>query len=274
MVGRAPTATGSAVRAHAATWHGVDAGTPPAPTPEVASVRVIDAVVVLLRLAAATVALAGTQSVWRDGHLAGLVYFTNISNLSFAVVILWAAVASALGRGQPPAVLKGGVTLFLVITGLVSWLVLAPEAPGAPVLAFGLTGGQIEHEVTPVLAVLDFVVLDAHRRLRWRAAGWWVAGLLVYCAFSTVRGLVRPELGYPYGFIDLAALGWGGLTLNVLLYGAAFALLGLLLVLVDRRLPRAALLGTAGRGPTSVPASPAPRAAAPPGGPERQAHGS
>ncbi|MFS0704395.1 Pr6Pr family membrane protein [Cellulomonas sp. 179-A 9B4 NHS] len=217
--------------------------------------RATDVPVVLFRLVAATFALVGTRAVWRDGELDGLVYFTNISNLGFAVVVLWAAVASLRGRGQPPALLKGGVTLFLLITGLVSWLVLAPEAPDAPVVAFGLTGGQIEHEVTPVLALVDFVVLDAHRRLRWRAAAWWVVALLVYCAFSTVRGLVRPDLGYPYGFIDLAALGWGGLALNVLLYGAAFAVLGLLLVLVDRRLPRAALLGTAGRAPSSTPAS-------------------
>ncbi|MFC8190551.1 Pr6Pr family membrane protein [Cellulomonas sp. NPDC057328] len=217
--------------------------------------RATDALVVLLRLAAATLALAGTRSIWRDGDLGALVYFTNISNLSFAVVMIWAAVASARMRGQPPAVLKGGVTLFLLITGLVSWLVLAPEAPDAPVVAFGLTGGQIEHEVTPVLALVDFVVLDAHRRLRWRAAAYWVVALLVYCAFSTVRGLVRPDLGYPYGFVDLAALGWGGLALNVLLYGAAFAVLELLLVLVDRRLPRAALLGTAGRAPASAASS-------------------
>jgi hypothetical protein len=210
-------------------------------------VRATDVPVVLLRLVAATFALVGTRAVWRDGELDGLVYFTNISNLGFAVVVLWAAVASLRGRGQPPALLKGGVTLFLLITGLVSLLVLAPEAADAPVVAFGLTGGQIEHEVTPLLALVDFVLLDAHRRLRWRAVAWWVAALLVYCAFSTVRGLLRPDLGYPYGFVDLAALGWGGLGLNVLVYGVAFALLGALLVLVDRRLPARALIGSAGR---------------------------
>lgn len=217
---------------------------------EVPTVRATDVPAVLFRLVAATFALIGTRAVWQDGALDGLVYFTNISNLAFAVVVLWAAVASLRGRGQPPAVLKGGVTLFLVITGLVSWLVLAPERAGAPVVAFGLTGGQIEHEVVPLLAVVDFVLLDAHRRLRWRAVVWWIAALLAYLAFATVRGLVRPELGYPYGFIDLGALGWGGLAVNVLLYGAGFALLGVLLVLADRRLPGRALVGTAGRAPT------------------------
>lgn len=214
--------------------------------------RATDVPVVLVRLVAATLALIGTRAVWRDGELDGLVYFTNISNLAFAVVVLWAAVGTVRGRGQPPAALKGGVTLFLLITGLVSWLVLAPERAGAPVVAFGLTGGQIEHEVVPLLALVDFVLLDAHRRLRWRAVAWWITALLGYLAFATVRGLVRPDLGYPYGFIDLAALGWGGLGLNVLLYGVAFALLGALLVLVDRRLPARALIGSAGRAQEPV----------------------
>ncbi|WP_196250770.1 Pr6Pr family membrane protein [Cellulomonas sp. JZ18] len=211
--------------------------------------RAADVLVALVRGAFATLALAGTQGIWRDGDLPGLVYFTNISNLSFAVVMVWAAVASLRGRGQPPAVLKVGVTLFLAITGLVSFLVLAPESPDAPVVAFGLTGGQIEHEWTPVLAFLDFLLLDAHRRLRLRAVGWWLVALLAYCAFTTTRGLLRPDLGYPYGFIDLGALGWDGLALNVLLYGVAFALLGLVLVLLDRVLPAHALVGTAGHEP-------------------------
>ncbi|QCB95076.1 hypothetical protein E5225_00570 [Cellulomonas shaoxiangyii] len=206
----------------------------------------LDVVVAQLRLCVATLALAGTQEVWREGDLGGLVYFTNLSNLSFALVLVWAAVASLAGRGHPPAVLKAGVTLFLLITGLVSWLVLAPGAPGAPAVALGLTGGQIEHEVVPVAALLDFLLLDAHRRLRWRAVAWWVGALLLYCAVTTARGLLVPGAGYPYGFVDLGALGWGGLLRNVLAYGTAFAGLGALLVLADRRLPAGALVGTAG----------------------------
>lgn len=222
--------------------------------------RALDVLVALVRGAIATLALAGTQGIWRDGDVPGLVYFTNISNLALAGVMVWAAVASLRGRGQPPAVLKVGVTLFLAITGLVSFLILAPERPDAPVVAFGLTGGQIEHEWTPVLAFLDFLLLDAHRRLRWRAVGWWLVALLAYLTFTTTRGLLRPSLGYPYGFIDLAALGWDGLALNVLLYGLAFALLGALLVLLDRVLPAHALLGTAGREGRHVPAAAADRA--------------
>lgn len=202
----------------------------------------VNVVVALLRFAVAALALIGTKDIWMTGDLDGLAYFTNQSGLMLAVVMVWAGLASLLGRRQPPAWLKGGVTLFLVIAGLVAYFVLAPEAADAPAVAFGLTSGTIEHRITPVAAFLDFVLLDAHRRLRLRHAAYWLGYLLAYCVFAVVRGLVW-DLGYPYGFIDLGELGWGGLGLNVLLYGVGFYALGLGLVGLDRVLPPRALVG-------------------------------
>lgn len=206
------------------------------------SLSVVNVPVALVRFAIATLALIGTHEIWLDGDLDGLVYFTNQAGLMLAVVMIWAGFASLLGRPQPPAWLKGGVTLFLAITGLISYFVLAPEAADAPAVAFGLTSGTIEHEITPVAAFLDFVLLDAHRRLRLRHAAYWLGYLLAYCVFATVRGLVW-DLGYPYGFIDLGELGWGGLALNVAIYGVGFYVLGLALVGIDRLLPARALVG-------------------------------
>ena len=206
-------------------------------------VSVVNVLVALVRFAIATLALIGTHEIWLHGDLDGLAYFTNQAGLMLAVVMVWAGVASVLGRRQPPAWFKGGVTLFLAITGLISYFVLAPEAADAPAVAFGLTSGTIEHEITPIAAFLDFLLLDAHRRLRLRHAAYWLGYLLAYCAFATVRGLVW-DLGYPYGFIDLDELGWGGLGVNVAMYGVGFLVLGLGLVGLDRVLPARALVGT------------------------------
>lgn len=206
------------------------------------SVPVVNVLVALVRFAVAALALIGTHEIWLEGDLDGLVYFTNQAGLMLAVVMVWAGVASLTGRPQPPAWFKGGVTLFLAITGLISYFVLAPEAADAPAVAFGLTSGTIEHEITPVAAFLDFVLLDAHRRLRPRYAAYWLGYLLAYCAFATVRGVVW-GLGYPYGFVDLDELGWGGLALNVAIYGVGFSVLGLVLVGIDRALPARALVG-------------------------------
>lgn len=206
-------------------------------------VSVVNVLVALVRFTIATLALIGTHEIWLHGDLDGLAYFTNQAGLMLAVVMVWAGVASVLGRRQPPAWFKGGVTLFLAITGLISYFVLAPEAADAPAVAFGLTSGTIEHEITPIAAFLDFVLLDAHRRMTWRYAGYWFGYLLAYCTFAVVRGLVW-DLGYPYGFIDLDELGWGGLGVNVAMYGVGFLVLGLGLVGLDRVLPARALIGS------------------------------
>ncbi|MFD6030297.1 Pr6Pr family membrane protein [Cellulosimicrobium funkei] len=213
-------------------------------------------VVGLFRLFLVVLALVGTRAIWRDGDIEGLVYFTNQTGFLIAVVFAWAGVASLLRRRQPPGWLKGGVTLFAAITGLVSWLVLAPEDPGAPAVFLGLTDGQIEHEVLPLAVVADFLLLDAHRRLRGLDAARWLLYPLAYFAFTTIRGFVSPGSEYPYGFVDLDALGWTGLLVNVVLYGAGFLVLGLVIVGLDRLLPTGPAIGRyAERRPAPAPAS-------------------
>jgi len=209
----------------------------------------MDYVIALFRLGVAYLALMGTKDIWLEGDLDGLVYFTNQSGFMLAAVMIWGAVAQVSKLRQPPAWFKGAVVLFLTITALVSYFVLDPEDPDAPALVLGMTSGTIEHELNPALAALDFVVLDAHRRLRWRNALYWIGYLLAYATFTTIRGAVLAEPDYPYGFLDVASLGWGGFLLNVLMYGVGFYVLGLVVVAVDRLLPAKALLGSAGREP-------------------------
>ncbi|MBM7818129.1 hypothetical protein JOE63_000606 [Cellulosimicrobium cellulans] len=200
-------------------------------------------VVGLFRLFLVVLALVGTRAIWRDGDVEGLIYFTNQTGFLIAVVFTWAGVASILRRRQPPGWLKGGVTLFAAITGLVANLVLAPEDPGAPAVFLGLTDGQIEHELLPLAVFVDFLLLDAHRRLRGLDAARWLLYPLAYFAFTTIRGFVSPGSEYPYGFVDLDALGWTGLLVNVVLYGAGFFVLGLVIVGIDRLLPTGPAIG-------------------------------
>ena len=214
----------------------------------------MDLLVALFRLVVAYLALMGTREIWLEGDLHGLVFFTNQANLMLVVVLVWGALASLGSAGlrpltrvsQPPAWLKGAVVLFLGITALVSHFVLAPEDPDAPVLVLGLTAGQIEHQITPVAALADFLLLDAHRRLRWRNAVLWLLYLVAYATFTTIRGEVLATPHYPYGFLDLAELGWGGLLMNLAMYGVGFYVLGAVIVAIDRVLPRKAVVGSAG----------------------------
>ncbi len=207
----------------------------------------MDYVIAAFRLFVAFLALMGTKDILLTGDLDGLVYFTNQSGLALAVVMVWGALSSLGLVRRPPAWFKGAVVLFLVITALVSLVVLEPEAADAPALVLGLTSGTIEHELNPALAVLDFLLLDAHRRLRWRTAALWLLYLVAYATFTTIRAEVLATPHYPYGFVDVGELGWGGFALNIAMYGLGFYVLGLLVVAVDRSMPGRALVGSGGR---------------------------
>lgn len=203
-------------------------------------------VVGLYRLALAAITLVAL--FWKPStglHLTveDYVYFTNQSNLLMALVMLWGAATAFTRRPDPPSWLFGAVTLFLLITGLVSYFILDPSPPGEEIVALGLTKAEIVHRLTPVATTLHFVLMVPHRRLRVRDAAWWLLYPVAYCAFTTVRGVVSPSSDYPYGFIDVSELGYGGLLLNVLIYGVGFFVLGLVVVGVDRLLPARALLG-------------------------------
>jgi len=197
-----------------------------------------------LALAAITfVALFWSPSGGLSLDLEDYVYFTNQSNLLLAVVMAWGGVAVLARRLEPPPWLWGAVTLFLLITGLVSYLILDPAPPGEEVIMLGLTHDQLVHRLTPIATFVHFLLMVPHRRLHVRTAAWWLAYPVAYCAFSTVRGVVSPGSDYPYGFVDVSEIGYDGLLQSVVTYAIGFFLLGLVLVGIDKLLPARALVG-------------------------------
>ena len=167
-----------------------------------------------------------------------LPYFTIQSNVAFGLFAGWAGV-QAWQRGEVsvrPA-LKGALTLYITITGLVYHLVLTNPASGFAVSDVRRTvpeaiGNQLLHTVVPLLAVLDFLVFDERRRYRWRYAAYWLVFPLGYQVFVVIRGLIVDR--YPYPFNDVAAIGYDGLAATTVVFGLAFWVLGLALVLADR----------------------------------------
>lgn len=178
-----------------------------------------------------------------------LPYFTVQSTVAFGAVAAWSAVRAVRGDVHTRPVLKGAVTLYVTITGLVFHLLLDnPASPWAqlPVNqdALAAAGSQLLHTVVPLLAVLDFLLLDPRRRLRARHAAYWLAFPLGYLAFALLRGLVVDA--YPYPFVDAARFGYPAVAVNAVVLAVVFWLLGLGLVAVDRWAPgRPAVTGAA-----------------------------
>ncbi|MEV0586303.1 Pr6Pr family membrane protein [Nonomuraea sp. NPDC050310] len=189
----------------------------------------------LFRIVLVLAAVVGLVCTWRGAAspLSPLVYFTVQSNIVLAVYYL-ARLAGWAGTGR----VKGAVTLYICITGLVFNLVLVGGNPFAPVLDGRGDqvldwGNLLLHTVTPVMAVVDWLLWDRDRGPRWWDAVVWVGYPAGYAVFAVVRGaLLAPGTPrrYPYPFLDVSVLGYGGLLISVLVYGAVFVLLGLAVV--------------------------------------------
>ncbi|MEH0844995.1 Pr6Pr family membrane protein [Micromonospora sp. CPCC 205711] len=170
-----------------------------------------------------------------------LPYFTIQSNVAVGLFAGYAAWRAWQRQPEPPSALKGAVTLYITITGVVYHLVLAnPASPFAmtqPERALGeALGNQFLHTVVPVLAIADWALFDQRGRLRFRHAAWWLAFPLAYLGFALLRGLVVHR--YPYPFIDAGQLGYDGVSVSAVFFAFTFWLLGLLFVGLDRGLPR------------------------------------
>ncbi|WP_033376749.1 Pr6Pr family membrane protein [Alloscardovia criceti] len=214
-------------------------------------------IVAIFRFLTAAFALAGTSQTWMFGQSQNLVYFTHQTNLLIAITFIWAGFASILRGVQPPAWLKGGLTLNIIITGLVAWLVLPPADPATETYIWGMASTTMVHIIVPIMASIDFLLFDEHRRFSWSYALTWLIYFPVYLAFVLVRALVFHATGpasdgspYPYGFINLDKLGLNQFVINCGIYLGLFFVLALIIVIVDKALPqRTPLTGTVANAP-------------------------
>ena len=208
-----------------------------------------------------------------------LPYFTIQSNVAVGLLAGYAAWLAGRGRPDPPVALRGAVTLYITITGVVYHLVLAnPASPFAVAQPdrdlVATIGNQLLHTAVPLLALLDWALFRPERpgpadpgpadrgsvssearptravpadpgpgRLRLRHALLWLAFPLAYLGFALVRGSIRHT--YPYPFVDAGQLGYDGVAISALGFAVAFWLLGLIFIGTDRALTRT---GRAGRG--------------------------
>ena len=188
-----------------------------------------------------------------------LVYFTVQSNLIamtyFAGCVYW-----MIQRRDPaPAAprLRGAVTLWVMITGLVAHILLNHGANPLPGL---ISGGDVLHNwatfavhyIVPAMALLDWVLFPPHRVVPLSDLVLWLLFPLGYAFVALGRAAVHPDFvtPYPYYFLDPTGRGYGWVFGQFLVLTVEFAVLGSILLGVDRL---AARLRRSGRPATAPP---------------------
>ncbi len=158
--------------------------------------------------------------------------------------MLFALLAVVRGVAGPAPFVKSAVTFYISITGLVYNFLLTRMVSPEQLQIISPLSNMLLHTVTPVMAVIDWLLFDVHGRLRWRDALLWLLYPAAYFVFALVRGALIGAgwLGgyfkYPYPFLNVDTLGNGGVARNFMIYGVGFWLLGLLFVALDRLIKR------------------------------------
>jgi hypothetical protein len=173
-----------------------------------------------------------------------LLFFTITTNLGVAATFTGVALGKR-GFGSPS--LLGGVTLSIVLVGVIYSLLLA----GTVVLTGGdKVANVIMHYAVPILTPLFWLTHAPKGGLATRDPLIWAVYPLTYLAYALVRGGVEGK--YPYGFLDVGKIGWMATASNATAIAAGFLIAGYLIVWLDRRLARQAVFSTLEAAPPSA----------------------
>ncbi len=162
-------------------------------------------------------------------------YFTILTNVLVALAMTAPALspASRLARWTTTEGVRAAIAMYAAVVGVIYHLFL--HATWDP-RGLALVANIGLHYVMPVAMVLDWLVFVPKGRLRWIDPAKWLAFPLIYGAWTLVHGAM---IGwYPYWFIDVEVLGWGPALINFAALLGVFAILGLVVVAIDRTLGR------------------------------------
>jgi hypothetical protein len=121
-------------------------------------------------------------------------YFTVLSNLFAASILLYGALRPAGERSRTVELLRGAAVVYMLTTGIVYLLLLSGHAPTYPWV------NAILHYVMPVAVTLDWL-LDPHLHLDpVRTIVLWMVFPALYIVYTLTRGAIVDW--YPYLFVN------------------------------------------------------------------------
>jgi len=174
-----------------------------------------------------------------------LAFFTTLSVLAvlgyFSIVVY-----EMIRRGAADPVaprLRGGITLWIVTTALISHVIVeggASPFPGMtdadPAVVVEYRSRFVMHYVIPAMVLIDWIIFGPHGIVRWRDALWWLLFPLAYGVISILRGQWFPDVSdrFPYPFFDPTISGWAAVALGLLEVVLANAVIAVGVIGLDR----------------------------------------
>lgn len=155
--------------------------------------------------------------------------FTIQSNIMFVIVLLAGVVVA---RERLPGWwdhVRGGVAMYLVLTGIVYAVLVAP--PGEFARWDIEWTGMALHRIAPIFAFVDWLLVTMTRRAGWGRPLAWLLYPVAFLAYTWIRG--DAAQWYPYDFLDpLNPGGWGQVLATTAQVLVAFLVVAILLHLL------------------------------------------
>jgi hypothetical protein len=156
----------------------------------------------LLRVCRALLALAAIAAIGYDVSSGPGVsdgdyfsYFTVLSNLFAAAMLIYGALRPAHERSRAVELLRGAAVVYILTTGIVYLVVLSGRAPTYPWV------NAILHYLMPVAVTLDWLLDPPHVHLdRARSVVLWMVFPVLYIIYTLARGAIVNW--YPYLFVN------------------------------------------------------------------------
>lgn len=171
-------------------------------------------------------------------------FYTNISNyICFGVgVAVCRATVKRVKNGDRRGfvncckTLKFCATVMILVTFLVYISLLGD--PGSPSF-WNALGNLSYHVVAPILFIADWALFDEHKSIKISDPLKATVMPLIYVIYILIYGAVYKavkgsDFGYPYFFLNVNELGYGGVALWVFILVCVFVVLGYLMFIYDK----------------------------------------
>jgi len=170
------------------------------------------------------------------------VYYTNLSNyicLGFMFASLVFTVKAANKKEDGACTLapafKFMCMIMIAVTFLVYNILLAKDK--TPVEYFTSLSNLTLHLILPIMFILDWVLFYEHGKTKWSYPLLSLIMPLVYVALILIRSAIvnheTTPVVYPYFFLNVDNLGWGGFFTWLIILITIFIIIGYLIYILD-----------------------------------------
>jgi hypothetical protein len=200
----------------------------------VAAYRAVFGLLALAAIATQAISLS-SLGIFNPGNFFS--FFTILSNLIAAAVLLVAVARWRSERSRRLDLVRGGAVVYMAVTGIVYSLLLR----GADVDTALVWVNVVVHYLMPVVMVADWLIDPPAERITYGQGLLWLSFPFVWTIYTLIRGAI--VTWYPYPFLDPTNGGYA----TVALYSLA------ILVVMFAVCIGVVALGNARRGGTSRP---------------------